>query len=80
MGRDRFSYGSAALAGLLVGLLLWGLALGARFDRHGPGLWTVRFDRLLSCGLDYNGPPFAATRILWLTCGESGGWQLWPLW
>ncbi len=79
MGRDRFGWGTAMFAGLLVALLLWGLALGTHIRRHEPGLWTVRFDKLLSCGLDYNGPPFAAERVLWLTCGDSDGWQLWPL-
>ncbi len=62
MGRDRFGWGTAMVAGLLVALLLWGLALGTHIRRHEPGLWTVRFDKLLSCGLDYNGPPFAAAR------------------
>lgn len=79
MGRDRLGYAAATLAGLLVALLLWNIALGAHLRRHEPGLWTVRFDNLLACGLDYNGPPFASEHVLWLTCGESAGWQLWPL-
>lgn len=80
MRRERFDYGFGALAGLVLALLLWALALGTHINRHEPGLWTVRFDRTLACGLDYNGPPFAPERVLWLTCGEANGWQLWPLW
>ena len=68
-----------ALLGFLVGLLLGGLLLGVRLHRHDPGLWTVRFDRGIGCGLDYNGPPYAPQVTLWLTCGEADGWQVWPL-
>lgn len=66
-------------AGFVVGLLLWGLLLGAQVHRTGPGLWVVRFQRVLGCGLDYNGPPYTAQPVLWLTCGEESGWRLWPL-
>ncbi len=68
----------AVLLGLLAGCLLWYLLLGVQVQRHAPGLWTVRVQRILDCGLDYNGPAFthAGTR-LYLTCGpEDSGWQL----
>ncbi len=69
----------AMVTGILVGLLLWGLVLGAQIYRSEPGLWTLRFQRVLGCGLDYNGPPFTPQPTLWLTCGEEGGWRLWPI-
>jgi hypothetical protein len=71
------SYAATAL-GVLAGLLLWAVALGASVRRHEPGLWTVRFAHVIECGLDYNGPPFSAGPTLWLSCSESDGWQLWP--
>jgi len=69
----------ATVAGVLVGLALWGLALGAEARTHEPGLWTLRFRHIIACGLDYNGPPFAAGVTLWLSCGETDAWRLWPL-
>lgn len=80
MARQRLAFAAVALLGLICGLLLWGAALGAHVRRHEPGLWTVRFDKVIACGLDYNGPPFAGHRVMWLTCGEADGWQLWPWW
>lgn len=79
MFRRRLAIFSAILCGVLVGLILWGLALGAQIRRHDPGLWTLRFQRVLACGLDYNGPPYAPQITLWLSCSEADGWQLWPL-
>jgi hypothetical protein len=78
VSRTRLSYWTAAALGILAGLLLWCIALGARIQRHEPGLWTVRFSQVITCGLDYNGPPLADGPTLWLTCSESDGWQLWP--
>lgn len=78
MVRQRLVTIGAVLLGLLVGLLMWSVALGAHVRRHEPGLWTVRFDNVIACGLDYNGPPFTERSVLWLTCGEADGWQLWP--
>ena len=80
MMRQRLLVSTATLLGLLVALLLWGVALGTHVRRHEPGLWTVRFDKVIACGLDYNGPPFTERRVVWLTCGEAAGWQLWPWW
>ncbi len=70
----------AVLLGVLLGAALWGLALGVQVRRHEPGLWTVRFQRLLDCGFDYNGAPFTTgSTTLWLTCGgEDNSLQLWP--
>jgi hypothetical protein len=78
VSRVRLVTFSAACLGILAGLLLWGIALGVRLYRHEPGLWAIRFDHIITCGLDYNGPPFSASPALWLTCGETDGWQLWP--
>lgn len=78
MFRRRFASFSALLCGALVGLALWGLILGAQIRRHDPGLWTLRFQRVLACGLDYNGPPYMAQVTLWLSCGEADGWRVWP--
>ena len=78
MFRRRLSVCLATLAGLLAGLLLWGLALGVQIRQHEPGLWTLRAQRIIVCGLDYNGPPYAAQRTLWLSCGEADSWRLWP--
>lgn len=80
MIRNAITRLTAVLAGLLVGLLFWGLMLGAQVRRHEPGLWTVRFQRVLRCGVDYNGPPFREQGMaIWLTCGgEDRGWQIWP--
>jgi len=70
----------ATLLGVIAGLLVVGAILGAQVRRHEPGLWTLRFARVLDCGADYNGPPFTSGSIaVWLTCGpEDRGWQLWP--
>jgi hypothetical protein len=72
---------SAVLLGLLAGVLLWSLVIGVQIHRFQPGLWTLRTQRAVACGLDYNGPPFTTgERHLWLTCGDSErGWQLWPV-
>ena len=78
MFHQRLSFFSAILCGALAGLLLWGLMLGAEVRRHDPGLWTLRFQRVLACGLDYNGPPYTPHVTLWLSCGEADGWRLWP--
>jgi hypothetical protein len=68
------------LLGLISGLLVSGLMLGAQVRRHERGLWTVRFGRVLDCGMDYNGPPFTDGSVnVWLTCGaEDRSWRLWP--
>ncbi len=78
MFRKRLAGFAAGSLGALVGLLLWGLVLGAQTYRPEAGLWTLRFQRVLACGLDYNGPPYAEQRTLWLSCGESASWRLWP--
>lgn len=78
MVRRRLAFFSAILCGVLVGLVLWGLALGAHIRRHDPGLWTLRFQRVLACGLDYNGPPYTSQVTLWLSCSEADSWRLWP--
>src|SRR5512133_2790073 len=70
---------SAVVLGIAAGLLLWSLVLGIQVRRHEPGLWTVRVQRVIDCGLDYNGPPWTGQGVvLWLTCGEDQGWKLWP--
>jgi hypothetical protein len=76
----RFLIGlPAVLLGTAAGLLLWSLALGVQVQRHEPGLWTLRVQRVIDCGLDYNGPPWTKQGIVvWLTCGEEQGWKLWP--
>ena len=76
----RFLIGlPAVLLGTAAGLLLWSLVLGVQVRRHEPGLWTLRVQRVIGCGLDYNGPPWTRPGIvLWLTCGEEQGWKLWP--
>lgn len=79
MFRRRLTVSPAALCGLLVGWLLWGLALAAEVRRHEPDLWALRFRRVIACGLDYNGPPYAAQATIWLSCSEANSWQLWPL-
>ena len=67
------------LLGVTLGLLFWILVLGIGVRQHQPGLWTLRVQRVVDCGLDYNGPPFTkAGVVLWLTCGEEQGWKLWP--
>lgn len=78
MFRPGFIEFTASLVGLLVGLLLWGLALGAQIYQPEAGLWALRFQRVLACGLDYNGPPYMEQMTLWLTCGETESWRLWP--
>jgi hypothetical protein len=70
---DRLAAGAGLAIGLLAGLLLWALVLGLRVAHHGPGLWTLRFERVIECGLDYNGPPYTDGIRLWLTCGEERG-------
>jgi hypothetical protein len=80
--RNAASSFAGFLVGLLAGVLVWSVLLGIQVQRHEPGLWTLRIQRVVDCGLDYNGPPFtqAGGRSLWLTCGsEDSGWQLWPL-
>jgi hypothetical protein len=73
---DRFLLG---LLGVVTGMLFWVLVLGARVQQHQPGLWTLRVQRIVDCGLDYNGPPYTkGDSVLWLTCGEDQGWKLWP--
>ncbi len=78
--RNRLTAVGGLFLGLALGLLLWTLALGVQVRQHQPGLWTMRVQRVVSCGLDYNGPPFThGDHRLWLNCGgEDQGWQLWP--
>lgn len=64
---------ATVIVGILAGLLLWVLALGVQVQNHGPGLWSLRFQRVMACGLDYNGPPFRDTIRVWLTCGNERG-------
>lgn len=78
MIRQRWGSIGAGLIGLLVGLLIWGALLGITVRRYEPGLWILRFQRVIACELDYNGPPFRPQVILWLSCGETDSWQLWP--
>lgn len=78
MCRNRFPQLIAGLFGVSAGLLLWALVLGAHIHRQEPGLWALRFQRVLACGLDYNGPPYRDQMTLWLTCGEQAGWRVWP--
>ncbi len=78
MMAQRCSVIGAGLVGLLVGLLIWGVLLGATVRQHDPGLWTLRFRRVLACGLDYNGPPYTPQVTIWLSCGEAEAWRLWP--
>jgi len=69
------------LLGLLFAGMMWAAVLGLQLVRHEPGLWSLRAARFVTCGLDYNGPPFTTSGgvTLWLTCGsEDQGWQLWP--
>lgn len=76
--RRRSAAALAALLGILIGLAVWGALLGGEVRRHEPGLWTLRFRRVIACGLDYNGPPWSARVTVWLSCSESDSWQLWP--
>jgi hypothetical protein len=71
----------AGLLGLMTGILFFGLLLGAQLHRHEAGLWTIRFQRILACGLDYNGPPYTSGSVqVWLTCAtDERSWRLWPL-
>ena len=78
MRSHRFAAGIAVLLGACIGLALWGALLGVQVRRHEPGLWTVRCQRIIACGLDYNGPPWSAHVGVWLSCSENDGWQLWP--
>ena len=41
----RAKVAAAGAAGMLLALLLWAFVLGARITNHGPGLWTLRFER-----------------------------------
>jgi hypothetical protein len=68
------------LLGILTGLVIVGLGLGVQMRRYEPGLWTLRFQRVLACGVDYNGPPYTNGAVdVWLTCGgEDRSWRLWP--
>jgi hypothetical protein len=76
----RLAAVSGTLLGLAAGMLFWALLLGIQVHRAQPGLWTLRAERILACGLDYNGPPWTHNgRVLWLTCGEDRGWKLWPV-
>lgn len=81
MSRESCGVVAAALLGFTAGLLVCILLLGVRVDRHEPGLWTVRFRRILGCGLDYNGPPYTSGPVnVWLTCGdEDRSWRVWPV-
>ncbi len=77
--RRSLSSLSGALLGLAAGLLLWALVLGVQVRQHQPGLWTLRVQRVVGCGLDYNGPPWTKQGfVVWLSCGEDRGWRLWP--
>ncbi len=78
MRSHRLAAVIAVLLGTCIGLALWGALLGVQVRRHEPGLWTVRFQRIIECGLDYNGPPWSAHVGMWLSCSENSGWQLWP--
>jgi hypothetical protein len=80
MSRGGCGNTAAVILGLLAGLLVWGVVLGTQVRHHEPGLWTTRFQRIMDCGLDYNGPPFTNGSVnLWLTCGdEDRSWRLWP--
>ena len=80
MSRQGCANAIAGALGLVAGLLLCGLVLGAQVRRHEVGLWTLRFQRILDCGLDYSGPPYTGGQVnVWLTCGnEDRSWQLWP--
>ena len=71
--RDTLADAIGVMAGLLAALALWAAILGARVEAHAPGLWTLRFERILACGLDYNGPPYRDGIRLWLTCGDARG-------
>jgi hypothetical protein len=80
MSRSGCGSATAVLLGLIAGLLACGLVLGAQVRRYERGLWTVRFRRVLDCGLDYSSPPFTSGSVnVWLTCGnEDQSWRLWP--
>jgi hypothetical protein len=78
---DYLKAAGAIILGFLAGCVLWAILLTVQVQRHAPGLWTVRVQRILDCGLDYNGPAYTHSGVrLWLTCGsEDTGWQLFPL-
>jgi hypothetical protein len=79
--RDFLMDLAGILLGVLAAVLILAFALGMQISRHEPGLWTMRAQRVVNCGLDYNGPPFTApgSVTLWLTCGsDDQGWRLWP--
>jgi hypothetical protein len=80
MSREDCGAAAAGLLGLAAGMLLVALVLGAQLQRHERGLWTLRFQRIFDCGLDYNGPPYTSGSVnVWLTCGEEDrSWRLWP--
>ncbi len=80
MSRESCGGAAASLLGFATGMLLCALALGAQVHRYEQGLWTLRFQRILDCGLDYNGPPYTTGSVnVWLTCGpEDRSWRLWP--
>jgi hypothetical protein len=80
MSRTGCGAVAAALLGFAAGVLLCALVLGVQLQRHERGLWTLRFQRIFDCGLDYNGPPYTGGSVnVWLTCGEDRSWRLWPL-
>ena len=81
MSREGCGGVAAILLGFATGMLLCAVVLGAQLRRHEQGLWTVRFQRVLDCGLDYSGPPYTGRSVnVWLTCGdEDRSWRLWPV-
>jgi hypothetical protein len=80
MSREGCGVVAAGMLGLVTGMLVCGLVLGLQLHRHERGLWTLRFQRIFDCGLDYNGPPYTNGSVnVWLTCGvDERSWQLWP--
>jgi hypothetical protein len=81
MSREGYGGVAAILLGFATGMLLCAVVLGTQLRHHEQGLWTVRFQRVLECGLDYSGPPYTSGSVnVWLTCGdEDRSWRLWPV-
>ena len=81
MSQEGCGVVAAVMLGFAAGMLLCGLVLGVQLRRHEQGLWTVRFQRILDCGLDYSAPPYTGGSVnMWLTCGdEDRSWRLWPV-